>query len=149
MKPFVELDRWPLILTRWPASVSERDLDEYVDGALAWLEREECIAHVVDLRMAGVGSLSPTMRSHAARRLADLTKLAEKWVIAEGVVAASTFTRGAVTAFTWMMPPTWPRRVFDRQAEAERWAEAQLATCVRPSGRTRTSAPTSLSARTR
>lgn len=122
----MDTSRWPLVVTRWPASLTDEELDAFLAEVVALHRRGEPFAHIIDGRFAAAASFAPRVRARAQQTLDGIRDLGAQLVRGEAYVITSALARGAITALTWIYPPSWPREVFATFSEAEDWALAQL-----------------------
>ncbi len=107
----LDLEAFPLIVSRFPERWDESELQTYFDAFVAVHDREKPFVH-----MSKAG-----MRKKAADFM--VTERARSARLCRGSVqvASSTLLRGAITAIQWITPPPYPHAVVGTWDEAVAW----------------------------
>jgi len=118
-----DVSRWPVVVVRAPATVSDEEMAEH----LAFFEgkvyaRREPFVTVLDLRFCE--KITPRQRSIMIGSM----KRNEEMTQCRGcaMVFDSMLLRGILTAMFWVRKPAYPTRVFSKVVEAFDWAEALM-----------------------
>jgi hypothetical protein len=116
---------FPLIVSRFPASWSEAELDAYLAGFVAIHDRGERFVHVSDI--TGTMAIpNPQLRKKAADFIAAEHDRSARLCMGTAQVAHA-LARGALTAIQWITPPPYPHIVVSGWPEALAWVRARAA----------------------
>lgn len=116
--------QWPLVRVKMHAQISEEDYRRLHDRFRELLQRRQLCALISDSRLAPPST--PLQRKQTADMLTELNPLAQRYMVATGVVLSSAVQRGILTAILWVRPMSHPLEVFSTPQDAERWALEQL-----------------------
>ncbi len=116
----LDLEAFPLIVSRFPERWDESELQTYFDAFVAVHDREKPFVHISDISQAENMSKAG-MRKKAADFM--VTERARSARLCRGSVqvASSTLLRGAITAIQWITPPPYPHAVVGTWDEAVAW----------------------------
>jgi hypothetical protein len=91
----------PLLISRFPSTWDERELDAYFSAFVALHDRGQPFVHISDI------SLAENMSKGAVQ------------------VAPGAVVRGAITAIQWVTPPPYPHAAVATWDEALPWVKAR------------------------
>jgi hypothetical protein len=115
---------FPLIVSRFPASWDEAELQAYFAAFVALHGRERPFVHISDISQAESMSKAG-MRRKATDFMAAERERSARLCKGAVQVAPSTLLRGAITAIQWITPPPYPHAVVATWAEALVWVKAR------------------------
>lgn len=127
--PVIEVHAWPLVLIRFPESLSVEELDEHfveMEEKLLDPSRPGAFAVVIEMSATRPREFTAVHRKHAADNFKRLKPKVGDRYTAEAYVMPSALTRAALSAVHWVFKPQWPTKVFATEDEAVRWARATL-----------------------
>jgi hypothetical protein len=116
---------FPLVISRFPGSWNEAELDAYLAGFVAIHARGERFVHVSDI--TGTTAIpNPQLRKKAAEFIATEHDRSRRLCMGTAQVAHA-LARGALTAIQWITPPPYPHIVVSGWPEALAWVRARAA----------------------
>jgi hypothetical protein len=120
----VDESRWPMVVIRWPATVTDADVEDFLARSMAQLERRQRYASLHDgVRASGLDSKQRARMSEHTNTHRDALG---QWMVAAAIVSPSAVVRGIVTAINWLSPPPFPQRQFAMRSQAEAWIQGML-----------------------
>lgn len=120
----VDSSRWPLLCVRLPESVTDDEVQDYLDQLRTFRERREAYALIIEASASR--GFSARQRKMQADYIQSGMHLSRVHLRAFAFVADSSFQRGMLTAILWLNPPEWPHRIFRTTGEAIAWASTLL-----------------------
>lgn len=116
----LDVSRFPLVVTRFPPTWDDDQIQAYFAAVTRLHEREERFVHLTDLSAAEDMS-SAAMRRRAAEFMAKERERSGRLCVAACQVSNSAVIRGAMRAIHWITPPPHKNAVFATFDEAVRW----------------------------
>lgn len=116
---------FPLVVSRFPASWNEAELDAYLSGFVAIHDRAERFVHISDIT-GTVAIPNPQLRKKAADFIAAEHDRSARLCMGTAQVAHA-IARGALTAIQWITPPPYPHTAVGTWPEALSWVKARAA----------------------
>lgn len=117
---------WPVLVVKMPpVALSATAFATHLDRLSALHDRGTTFGLLID--MGKHPPLSPLQRKLIAARIKDDTRRAPGVMRGCGLVVASAFERGVVTAINWVAQPLSPFRAFATRAEALDWLRELVA----------------------
>lgn len=114
---------FPLVVSRFPASWNEAELDAYLAGFVAILARGERFVHISDIS-GTVAIPNAHLRKKAADFIAAEHDRSARLCMGT-VRVAHAVARGALMAIQWITPPPYPHAVVGTWPEALAWIAAR------------------------
>lgn len=124
--PFYTFDEslWPLLILRITKEPSNREFEEYLDRAEAYLRRGE--PHVVIVEVLRGGMISAEQRRRQADWLSHHEKLLREMVLGNAFVLDSPVLQLGLNILFYLRTPSFPYVVVPRQESAFVWAANRL-----------------------
>ena len=119
-KIVVDTQRWPLVVVRYPAEMTEAEWNAQADDLDAVLERGARFVLLSDASRV-VNAPSAKQRRFAAERIRARRDEWARYCAGAAFVSPSPLVRGVMTAINWASPPPFTQRVFATVEEAEAW----------------------------
>jgi hypothetical protein len=120
----LDLERWPIVTSRFPPIATPEFVDRHFDDVLEIAARGPFVL-VVD--MLSMGFPSATIRAHAARRLQEVYASPHgSSVLGVAHVIDSSVVRGILTAVQWFAPAPFETVIVRTPAEGIEWAKRKL-----------------------
>jgi len=124
--PTIETRAFPVVRITYPALLTDRDVDGYVE-ALGEVLRRGRIGTVVDIRALDPKAVGAAERQYLAAAIDRMTAEHPNRLVAEAIVMNSALLRGLYTAYCWVRrDASYPSRAFRDVAAAESWVRGQL-----------------------
>jgi hypothetical protein len=122
---WIDEKRAPLYVLTFPEQPSSEELHAFFDVLEAWYQKLRGPVSFV-VRVDNVISADSRMRKIVTDRDAGLAEYQDKYLKGVALVANSAFSRGLVTAVSWVHRFHAQQRVFGRLEEALIWAQECL-----------------------
>ncbi len=124
-KPYVELERWPVVFVTGPAVVTMGTIEEYNAGIRQCLARREEFVVVSDARATReMGARERKATADFERQNFDELR---RFMKALALIFSSRVMVGLATAVSWLSTPPYPKKCFLELGEADAWARSKLA----------------------
>jgi hypothetical protein len=120
MLPKINDSTWPVLVIKYPASMTMQDIEAYCAQLEAYGKRGPYAA-VVDIGGVDAGAAAPSLRKRLADGVATLSR--RGIIVGEAVVIDSVIKRGLFTAYVWARgKAAHPIRAFATVDGARTWA---------------------------
>lgn len=114
----LDVSHFPLVISTFPATWNEADLDAYFAAFTALHAREKPFIHINDISLAENMSKAG-MRKKAGDFMAAERERSARLCRGAVQVAPSAALRGALTAISWIAPPPYAHATVATRAEAD------------------------------
>jgi hypothetical protein len=114
----------PLLISRFPSTWDERELDAYFSAFVALHDRGQPFVHISDISLAENMSKAG-MRKKAGDFMAAERERSARLCKGAVQVAPGAVVRGAITAIQWVTPPPYPHAAVATWDEALPWVKAR------------------------
>ena len=123
--PWVSHRHVPIYEWRFPAEVSDEELEAFVRAREDWASKAQYpVAWVVDL--SNLRTAGSVQRRIFAEHLKRFEKHDVQWNGGSARIVPRAWLRGLVTAVFWISPPKFPHQAFAKRTDALEWAQLQL-----------------------
>jgi len=123
--PWVSHRHVPIYEWRFPAEVSDEELEAFVGAREDWASKAQYpVAWVVDL--SNLRTAGSVQRRIFAEHLKRFEKHDVQWNGGSALIVPRAWLRGLVTAVFWISPPKFPHQAFAKRTDALEWAQLQL-----------------------
>lgn len=127
--PWIDNTEAPLYVQVLPKEGTDEELRKFCNALRVWHTRVDFPFAVV-FDISGLGFATAGQRRILAQHEKSVADTDRKYCAGCGLVAASTWQVGLITATFWLSPPAYPAKVFANREDAKAWAADQLAARV-------------------